>query len=58
MSVPFQVIDCVRWTRGRLLQGPGDAVLSRVGIDSRGVSAGSLFVAIVGPNHDAHRFIP
>ena len=58
MSVPFQVTDCVRWTDGRRLQGPMDAVLSGVGIDSRSVSPGSLFVAIVGPNHDAHRFIP
>ena len=58
MSVPFQVGDCVRWTKGELVQGPDDTRLSGVAIDSRRVTAGQLFVAILGPNHDAHRFIP
>lgn len=58
MSVPFQVGDCVRWTNGERVQGPDDTRLSGVAIDSRRVTAGQLFVAIVGPNHDAHRFIP
>ena len=58
MSVPFRVADCVGWTNGELLQGPDDTLLSGVAIDSRRVSTGQLFVAIVGPNHDAHRFIP
>jgi UDP-N-acetylmuramoyl-tripeptide--D-alanyl-D-alanine ligase len=58
MSVPFQVSDCVRWTNGDRIKGPDDTRLSGVAIDSRRIAAGQLFVAIVGPNHDAHRFIP
>jgi UDP-N-acetylmuramoyl-tripeptide--D-alanyl-D-alanine ligase len=58
VSVPFRVADCVRWTDGELLQGSAETTLCGVGIDSRRISAGQLFVAIVGPNHDAHRFIP
>jgi len=46
------------WTGGSLLAGPADAVARGTRIDSREVGAGELFVAIVGPNHDAHRFVP
>lgn len=56
MSAPFQVADAVRWTGGRLVRGSGEVVLSGVAIDSRAVMPGHLFVAIVGPNHDGHRF--
>ncbi len=37
---------------------PGeDAVVNGVAIDSRQVAAGMLFIALVGPNHDAHRYL-
>lgn len=57
MSVPFDARDVVRWTGGRLLAGQADTRFRGVGIDSRRVGPGDLFVAIVGPNHDAHRFV-
>jgi UDP-N-acetylmuramoyl-tripeptide--D-alanyl-D-alanine ligase len=31
--------------------------LSSVSIDTRSIEPGALFVAIAGPNHDAHRFV-
>lgn len=34
-----------------------DQSVSGVSIDSRKIKAGELFVALVGPNHDAHHFI-
>ncbi len=58
MSVPFDARDVVGWTGGRLLAGQADTRFRGVGIDSRQVGPGDLFVAIVGPNHDAHRFVP
>ena len=38
------------------LRGP-DAVVSAVGIDSRAVEPGSLFVAIAGERVDGHDFV-
>lgn len=46
------------WTGGSLLAGAADLQARGTRIDSREVAAGELFVAIVGPNHDAHRFVP
>lgn len=49
--------DCVGVMGGELVSGePGDRV-SRYSIDSRAIHGGELFFAIVGPNHDAHRFL-
>lgn len=57
MSAPFTAGDVVRWTGGRLLAGAATTTFTGVVIDSRQASDGDLFVAIVGPNHDAHRFL-
>ncbi len=46
------------WTGGSLLAGAADRIARGTRIDSREVGPGELFVAIVGPNHDAHRFVP
>lgn len=56
MKVPFEIADLVRWTSGSLWRGRPNTVLRGVSIDSRQVAPGELFVAIVGPNHDGHRF--
>jgi len=56
VKVPFEVAELVRWTGGTLLRGDPAALLRGVSIDSRVVEPGELFVAIVGPNHDGHRF--
>jgi len=57
MSVKFSVRDAIEWTGGELLRGNRDDLLTGASIDSRAVAAGELFVAIVGPNHDAHGFL-
>ncbi len=56
MKVPFEIADLVRWTDGMLWRGAPHAILRGVSIDSRNIEAGGLFIAIVGPNHDGHRF--
>ena len=43
---------------GRLLAGEPSVPLAGVGIDSRTVLPGTLFVAIRGEHHDGHRFVP
>jgi len=58
MSAPFKVSDASRWTDGELLRGDPATILDRVTSDSRTAGPGCLFIAIVGPNHDAHRFLP
>jgi len=57
MSVGFRVRDAIEWTDGELLRGSGDRLLTGVTIDSRAVGDGELFIAIVGPKHDAHGFL-
>jgi UDP-N-acetylmuramoyl-tripeptide--D-alanyl-D-alanine ligase len=43
---------------GRFLYGRADQCFNGVGIDSRTIDPGALFVAIHGERHDAHKFIP
>lgn len=57
MSVPFDVSDARTWTGASLLQGDEGARLIGVSIDTRSVGPGQLFIAIAGPNHDAHRYL-
>ncbi|OYT74541.1 MAG: UDP-N-acetylmuramoyl-L-alanyl-D-glutamate--2,6-diaminopimelate ligase [Armatimonadetes bacterium JP3_11] len=40
-----------------VLWAQGDAEISGIGVDSRQMQAGDLFVAIVGRTHDGHQFI-
>jgi UDP-N-acetylmuramoyl-tripeptide--D-alanyl-D-alanine ligase len=42
---------------GKLVAGNPEAVVSAVGIDSRQVTSGELFVAIRGERHDGHDFM-
>jgi UDP-N-acetylmuramoyl-tripeptide--D-alanyl-D-alanine ligase len=57
MSLPASAANVCGWTKGELIQGNESQSFDATVIDSREVVAGSLFVAIVGPNHDAHRFV-
>ncbi len=50
--------EAARETRGALLQGDPDAAVESYSIDTRTLKSGDLFFALVGPNHDAHRFVP
>ncbi len=49
--------DIVTATSGRLLYGADAQSFNGIGIDSRAIAAGDLFVAIRGTTHDAHKFI-
>jgi len=57
VSAPFRADRAARWMGGSLLQGGPDALLRGASIDSRAVAPGELFLAIVGPHHDAHRYL-
>ena len=57
MSARIGIADLVRWSGGTLAAGNANGECRGVGIDSRRVEPGSLFVAIRGPKHDAHAFL-
>ncbi len=58
MTAPYAAAEAAAWMQATLLQGSPDATLGSVCIDSRRVAPGDLFIAIRGPNHDAHEFLP
>jgi UDP-N-acetylmuramoyl-tripeptide--D-alanyl-D-alanine ligase len=57
MSLCASAADVCRWTKGELNSGDRDQTFDATLIDSREVRPGGLFVAIVGPKHDAHGFV-
>jgi UDP-N-acetylmuramoyl-tripeptide--D-alanyl-D-alanine ligase len=57
MSCDFRAGDALLWSGGSLLRGEASRSFCGVSIDSRAVGPGELFVAIRGPNHDAHHFL-
>ncbi len=57
MSEPFSPRDVATWCRGELLRGETGARFDGVSIDTRTIRPGQLFVAICGPNFDAHDFL-
>ena len=57
MSAQLRAADVAAWTGGVLRQGSPATELEGVSIDTRTLAAGELFVAIAGPNHDAHAFL-
>ena len=59
MSDAFTTAELVSWTGGEPLAGSGSRSerFRGVSIDTRSLATGDLFVAIVGPQFDAHRFL-
>ncbi|MFA5218172.1 MAG: bifunctional UDP-N-acetylmuramoyl-tripeptide:D-alanyl-D-alanine ligase/alanine racemase [Bacteroidales bacterium] len=55
---PYSISDIARIT-GAQLSGPVNGLISKIHTDTRRIdqTTGSLFVALIGPNHDGHRFI-
>ncbi len=56
----FTVHEAAGWCRGTVIAGSGDRVIAdhaEVSIDSRKAGNGDLFVALIGPNHDAHHYL-
>ena len=56
MSAPFTLAQAAAWTGGEIVRGAPETELTGVSIDTRAVASGELFVAIRGPNHDAHDY--
>jgi len=57
MSIPFSAAEAARWCEGQLVSGTADTRFVGVSTDTRADLAGCLFVAIRGPNHDAHSYL-
>ncbi len=57
LGTELNVSDVIAATAGQLEAGPGRRPLAGVSIDSRTLSPGELFVAVVGPRFDGHDFI-
>lgn len=61
MTIPRHMIwsadDLQKATGGQLLSGDPACRFAGIGIDSRALPEGALFVAIVGEVHDGHRFV-
>jgi UDP-N-acetylmuramoyl-tripeptide--D-alanyl-D-alanine ligase len=55
--IRLAIADALRWTGAERLAGSADGLCTSVATDSRRVAPGALFVAIRGPNHDAHAFL-
>lgn len=53
----WSVADLQKATGGQLLSGDPADRFPGIGIDSRSLPAGALFMAIVGEVHDGHRFV-
>ncbi len=45
-------------TGGRLICGNGEITVEKICTDSRKAEAGDLFFALIGDNHDAHKYLP
>jgi UDP-N-acetylmuramoyl-tripeptide--D-alanyl-D-alanine ligase len=54
---PLTVEDLLAATRGRLLRPPTTPHVTGAAVDSRSVTPGSLFVALLGERADGHRFV-
>lgn len=54
----FTLPKILQATGGRHVGGPSAGIFAGVGIDSRTIDAGQLFVAIRGERHDGHAFLP
>jgi UDP-N-acetylmuramoyl-tripeptide--D-alanyl-D-alanine ligase len=57
VSELFSAKEAAEWCGGRLLRGTGHEVFGGASIDTRTLAPGLLFVAIHGPNHDAHDYL-
>jgi UDP-N-acetylmuramoyl-tripeptide--D-alanyl-D-alanine ligase len=54
----FSLREIVEVTGGRMISGTENALVQRVSKDSRDVTLDTLFFALIGQNHDAHKFLP
>ena len=57
MAQAYTAAEAAAWCDGEVVQGAPDTRFAATSIDTRTLGAGALFVAIAGPNHDAHGFL-
>lgn len=53
----FTLGEIAHVTGGALIGGASDAVVSAVSTDTRAITTGALFVALVGETHDGHQHV-
>ncbi|HEV8377119.1 MAG TPA: UDP-N-acetylmuramoyl-tripeptide--D-alanyl-D-alanine ligase [Candidatus Polarisedimenticolia bacterium] len=53
----ISLAEVSRGTEAVLLRGDPEMTVDSYSIDTRTLQSGDLFFALVGPNHDAHRFV-
>ena len=56
-AIPWILSDIQKATGGELLCGDPTQGFENIGIDSRDINPGDVFVAIVGDAHDGHTFV-
>jgi len=54
----FTAAEVVQACGGQLLAGRGELAADGLWTDTRTMTGGQAFLALVGPNHDAHEFVP
>ncbi|MCI0655530.1 MAG: UDP-N-acetylmuramoyl-tripeptide--D-alanyl-D-alanine ligase, partial [Acidobacteria bacterium] len=54
----ISLAQAARGTEGVLLRGDPGTMVDSFSIDTRTLKPGDVFFALVGVNHDAHRFVP
>jgi len=53
---PWSTTEVIEATKGKLISGDIRTSFAGISIDSRGISADNIFVAIKGKNYDGHNF--
>lgn len=52
--IPFPTSHLLEVTRGELVNGSADTLIDQLSTDTRTLSKGATFVALIGESHDAH----
>lgn len=56
-DMDLTIAEILRATRGRLIRGAPNTVITQISTDSRTISEGGLFVALIGERFDGHDFV-
>ncbi|MCX8014982.1 MAG: Mur ligase domain-containing protein, partial [candidate division WOR-3 bacterium] len=54
---PLKLNEIIKATKGQLVKGDKNSIISNISIDTRTMRPGDLFIAIRGKNVDGHSFI-
>ena len=56
-NMNLTVTEILNATRGKLIRGASNAVITQISTDSRTIRKGNLFIALIGGSFDGHDFI-